>query len=94
MSVVSLEQAREERTPHLSGAAACMVCHHSWVAVAPVGTHELECQKCHATKGYYVAPVVVGQEMWECNCGCSVFHISREIGPYCVNCGIEAIGWF
>ena len=85
MSVVSLAQTREERTPHMSGAAACMVCHHSWVAVAPVGTHELECPKCHAAKGYYVAPVVRDEEVFECNCGCQVFHISREVGQYCVN---------
>lgn len=78
----------------MTGAAACMVCHHSWVAVAPIGAHELECPECHATKGYYVNPVVVGHELWECNCGCSVFHINRELGPYCVNCGAEATGWF
>ncbi len=94
MSVVSLAQARVDRTPHMSGAAACMVCHHSLVAVAPVGTHELECPECHAIKGYYVAPVVAGEDRFQCDCACSVFHIGRGIGPYCVHCGTEATGWF
>lgn len=84
----------EERTPHMSGAAACMVCYHSWVAVVPVGTHEFECPKCHSLKGYYINPVVAGSERWMCDCDCSVFHISRELGPYCVNCGKPAEGWF
>lgn len=94
MGVASLADARRERTPHMSGAAACMVCHHSWVGVAPLGVHEMECPKCHATKGYFVAPVQRAGDRWECNCGCYVFHISRDAGPYCVNCATPAEGWF
>lgn len=93
MSIIKFPSA-EERSPHLSGAAACMACHHSWVAVAPVGTYELECPECHAIKGYYINPVVYGEDIWQCNCGCCVFHIHPKIGPYCVNCAAEAKGWF
>jgi hypothetical protein len=94
VSVVSLAQARKEREPHMSGAAACMVCHHSWAGVAPIGTHDLECPECHSTKGYFVAPVLRAGDRWECHCGCSVFHIARDVGPYCVNCATPAKGWF
>lgn len=94
MTVVSLSEARKRRDPHMTGAAACMVCHHSWVGVAPVGTIELECPECHATKGYFINSVLRGDERWQCDCGCFVFHIARTIGPYCVNCGTEAVGWF
>lgn len=78
----------------MSGSAACMVCRHTWVAVAPRGTQELECPKCQATKAYFVDPCRERGEFWECRCGCSVFHISRETGPYCVSCATPAAGWF
>lgn len=92
--IVSMQKEREEREPHLSGAAACLVCHHSWVAVAPVGTYELECPECRSTKGYFVNAVVRGDELFVCNCGCDVFRIHRAHGPYCVNCALPAQGWF
>ena len=93
-SVLSLAEARQEREPHMSGAAACMACHTAWVATAPVGTHELECPACHATKGYFVASVMRGEEYFECDCGCDVFRIEPTVGPYCVNCATPATGWF
>lgn len=92
--IVDLAAARKEREPHMTGAAACMVCHHSWVGVAPIGTHELECPECHSIKGYYVNPVVIGEERWHCHCGSYVFHIHREHGPYCVQCATPQTGWF
>ncbi len=38
--------------------------------------------------------VLRGSERFECNCGCDVFRIHRELGPYCVNCATPAQGWF
>jgi hypothetical protein len=90
--IVDLATVRGRATPYMSGAAACMACHHSWVAVAPVGTYELECPECHSTKGYYVNTVVRGEEVFECFCGCDMFRISRVHGPYCVNCATPAKG--
>lgn len=92
--LVDLAQAKADRAPTLAGAAACMNCHHSWVAVAPVGTHELECPKCHAVKGYFVATAMRGSQRFECNCGCDLFRISPDVGPYCINCAEPANGWF
>lgn len=90
--IVDLAAARQEREPHMTGTAACMVCHHTWVSVAPVGTYELECPECHSTKGYYLNPAVRGDEQFVCNCGCYVFRIHREHGPYCVQCAVPATG--
>lgn len=92
--VLSLQKAREERQPHMTGAAKCQVCAHTWQAVAPVGVHELECPSCGSTKGYMVNSVMRGDERFVCNCGCDVFRISRQHGPYCVNCATPAEGWF
>ena len=32
--------------PHFVHEAYCFYCTHKWVAVAPVGTSELECPQC------------------------------------------------
>ncbi len=92
--IVSLAAAREERTPHMQGEARCAACGHEWQAVAPVGTHEMECPACGSIKGHMVNSVMRGSERFVCNCGCDVFRISREHGPYCVNCAEVAQGWF
>ena len=88
MTVISLEQAKLDRTPHLSGAAACMVCHHSWVAVAPIGTNELECPECHTMKGLFRFPFAPSeaQLVRECVCGNQLFYMTPE-GHMCANCG-------
>ena len=93
-TVLSLAEARQEREPHMSGAAHCVACHHEWMAVAPLGTHELECPACGGSKAYFAHPVMRGDEKFVCNCGCDVFRIGRLIGPYCVNCATAASGWF
>jgi hypothetical protein len=92
--VVPLAAAKQALETHMSGAAACQVCHHAWVAAAPIGAHHLECPECHAMKGYFVAPVMRGDERFVCDCGCDVFRISATVGPYCVNCATPARGWF
>ena len=93
-AVLSLAQERQKRQPHCTGAARCMGCQREWTAVAPVGTHELECPGCMATKGYFLNAVMRGAQTFVCNCGCDVFRISPEVGPYCVNCAEPAQGWF
>lgn len=92
--VLSLAAAREEREPHMTGAAKCAACGHDWQAVAPVGVYELECSACHSMKGHMLHSVLRGTERFECNCGCDVFRIHRDVGPYCVNCAAPAQGWF
>lgn len=39
-----------EMQPHRSGAAECLDCDYSWVAVWPVGADALECPNCHGTE--------------------------------------------
>ncbi len=92
--VIDLAAAKQEREPHMTGKAKCQACAYTWQAVAPVGVHELECPSCGATKGYMVHAVVRGSESFVCDCGCDVFRISREHGPYCVHCATPAVGWF
>lgn len=92
--VLSLAEAREQRAPHMTGAARCAACGHEWEAVAPVGVHELECPACSSTKGHMRHSVMRGAERFMCNCGCDVFRISPSLGPYCVNCAEVAQGWF
>lgn len=93
-AVLSLSDARQEREPHLSGLARCVACRHEWVAVAPVGAHELECPECTATKCYFMNSTMRGEQVWVCNCGCDVFRISPTVGPYCVHCATVSEGWF
>lgn len=38
-------------TPHWQGPVTCSACGHAWRAVAPVGTHVLECPKCQKMAG-------------------------------------------
>lgn len=92
--VVSLAEARAERTPHLEGRARCISCKHEWHAVAPVGTDVLERPECSLPKGRFMHEVRRGGKVWTCNCGCELFSIAPQIGPYCINCGDEQKGWY
>lgn len=79
--------AFERNDPHLSGEAICACCRHKWIAVAPVGTKELECPECGTFKGLFVNQVAPRSEyLWECNCGCQIFFILKE-GIQCYQCG-------
>jgi hypothetical protein len=88
--IVSLAEHR----PHLSGSAECCGCRHQWQAVAPIGVEKLECPACHLDKGFWAKPVLRAGDAWTCNCGSQLFRIAPHCGPYCVNCGAAAEGWF
>lgn len=94
MAVINLAEFKADRTPHMTGKAQCAGCGTDWEAVAPVGTHELDCPSCGAHKGFFVNTVVRGDQEWECNCGSTLFRIAKHCGPYCVNCGAAQEGWF
>ena len=85
-NVVSLDDKRAGRMPHLSGEARCMLCGKEWVAVAPVGTPWLECPECHSEKGYMKFQVQRTGSEWICNCGNDLFRVTPD-GYYCPNCG-------
>ncbi len=42
--------------PHWEGPVTCSACMHGWRAVAPVGTHVLECPSCHKMAGVEFGP--------------------------------------
>lgn len=55
--VVDLSPTRLERSPHKTGKVCCKTCGHSWVAIAPLGMHELECPSCGSFNGRFVDEV-------------------------------------
>ncbi len=89
---VDLKEYKQSKEPHCSGVAKCLVCHHEWVAVAPVGTIELECPKCECVRGFYKYAFGPHENdsIYTCKCGSEVFsfifrkNFHRMI---CKNCG-------
>ena len=79
----------EPQDPHLSGQAQCFGCQHKWVAVAPVGTKEMECPNCHCIKGVFrnICAPEKDKKIWVCECGCDLFMLIEKVGYMCVNCG-------
>jgi hypothetical protein len=72
-----------------TGEAFCIGCKHTWVAVAPTGTVDLECPKCKCEKGRwkFLFYPNEGQLIRVCNCGNQLFFLTPE-GHMCANCGI------
>ena len=72
---------------HGQGPARCLGCRHEWQAVVPVGTTQLDCPACSASKGVLLgeyAPDVA----YACDCGCTLFYIT-DAGTLCPNCGLS-----
>ena len=72
---------------HMTGDVLCTACKNEWTGVVPVGTHELECPRCHTMKGvfkHHLAPVT--NEVWACNCGNKLFFILKN-DIQCIECG-------
>jgi len=86
--VIFINNAKTGGEKHLSGEAICSACNKEWVAVAPVGTKELECPDCKTMKGlfkHHVAPVT--NNLWQCNCGNKLFFITKG-QIQCCECGV------
>lgn len=77
---------------HGSGPAKCMGCQHTWEAVVPVGTTQLDCPACGAWKGILLAPYRT-ELVWTCVCGCDLFCLTPD-GAMCPNCGLSPDDWF
>jgi hypothetical protein len=72
--------------PHLCGEARCLSCGNQWVAVAPVGTVELECGECGTMRGVWRQPIVPDDPLWGCgNCGNDLWYATPS-GMYCARC--------
>lgn len=76
-----------EHQAHLSGPAVCLACRHSWVAVAPLGTTELECGSCGLFRGIFAYPPRPSMH-YECQCGNSTYYIGEGEIPWCTYCGL------
>lgn len=90
MSVIPFKrpEPEPEPEPHGSGEAFCIGCSHTWVAVAPVGTVDLQCPKCLCHKGKWKFEFFPseGQMVRVCNCGNQLFYLTPD-GHLCANCG-------
>ena len=94
MTVVAFKR-KEPDEPHLSGWAQCLDCKHRWMAVAPVGTRELDCPECGLNKGRFrnVCMPEKDAEIWVCQCGGDLFVVSKANGYMCANCGLYQYGF-
>lgn len=81
----------EEYRPHLTGEAVCSCCGHIWVAMAAVGTWQLQCPRCTTMKGLWKHPYAP-EVFFECDCGGSLYYIVPD-GLRCRECGEAANGF-
>ena len=80
----------ESRKPHLSGSAHCIVCKHTWIAVAPHGCFWLKCPECEAERGVFSNHLCIpdGEERFACSeCDVQCFMLGRN-GAICLGCGL------
>ena len=86
--IKSLQEHKENKTPHMTGEAHCITCHYQWIAVAPLETIWLECPKCKSHKAAFMNHVDVPKDVkvWTCKCENQLFFITEE-GCWCPNCG-------
>jgi hypothetical protein len=83
------EPANDPGTQWAQGPAFCIGCDHTWQAVAPTGTTELECPSCRTMKGKWKFEFMPpsDQMVRQCNCGNQLFYLTPD-GHLCANCGI------
>lgn len=86
-NLISLDAAREARSPHMTGQAICIDCRREWQAVAPVGIRWLTCPECNLQRGRLLNHVEIDSGLhWTCKCGCDLFYATPTCF-YCPNCG-------
>lgn len=92
--VVDIQQERQDRELHKTGKARCICCGNEFVAVAPVGVHNMECTQCGQMMAFFVYPIQpdTGDLVWRCdNCKCEAFSQIIRNGKHCfwcVGCGV------
>lgn len=93
MIPIQLDEVRQRRRPqpaYIQGAAKCLRCQHTWRAVAPDGTSELECPWCGCDTGVWAGLFNPGMR-WVCDCGNDFFYLTPG-GVQCVSCGHHSEG--
>ncbi len=86
IDIINLNEYKEANSPHVSGAARCLECHHEWVAVAPLETRWLDCPTCGLEKGRFLGAYQRSEARWVCNCGNDLFYVF-DGSVFCPNCG-------
>lgn len=92
MSVISLTDEREKRSPHWSGPCVCLGCKYEWVGVAPVGVMFVDCPSCGLPKGHPKHPFGAqeGDMFFQCLCGSEALTAYKRKGRFhiiCMACG-------
>jgi len=83
----------EPEKTYLRGPCICFKCKHEWEGRTEVGYHVVICPEC-GCEGVYKGVVQCWDSIaWVCTCGCYLYRIDKD-GPFCVECGKYATGWF
>ena len=96
--IISLAEKRaadeaEAYDPHISGEAQCVDCGHKWVAVAPVGTTDLECPHCGTMRGTWSALTrKFDKPLWQCGACDNIYFVLHEKAITCARCGTDHHG--
>lgn len=95
MTTIDFAKAKAERTPHITGKAKCTACKHEWVAVAPVGTLQMECPSCELQRGQWIYPFspAEGEQIFVCNICTSTNFAVLPDRVLCVGCGTSHQPW-
>jgi ribosomal protein S27E len=91
-NVIALADYRA--TAHLEGWAHCPACEHEWIAVAPVGATQLDCDSCGDMHARWLNPVgpSEGDLVHSCDCGEETLFAVRRDGHFylrCTACGAD-----
>ena len=86
--IIPFNKSEQPKEPMATGEAFCIGCSYQWLAIAPLGTVQLECPACSSMKGIWKWPhkPAPGMLVRECNCGNQLFYLTPE-GHCCANCG-------
>lgn len=74
------------KQPHISGEAVCINCRHGWMAVAPLGTDELECPECKTLRGTWLRLTFPTVPVLTCACDNSFMLVLDTGNIMCARC--------
>lgn len=91
-NVITLADYRP--SAYLEGWAHCPSCEHEWLATAPVGTTQLDCDGCGDQYARWLHPVgpSEGDLVHSCDCGEETLRATMRDGRFylrCTACGAD-----
>ena len=84
--VISLEEEREARQPHVSGPYMCLSCKFKFIAVVPLKLLWIDCPQCGLEHARPQGNIQKPEPHWGCSCGNDLFYMTPD-GAYCPLCG-------